>query len=115
MKIRLPLFAVSILTVFMLVACGGNSGQQNQTNTSAVETSSDLTTADMLYKKNCLSCHAADLSGKVGPSLKDIGSKLSKEEIIERITLGRSGMPSFKNRLSEQDIEALGSWLADKK
>ncbi|MEC0239839.1 cytochrome c [Paenibacillus dokdonensis] len=115
MKMRLPLFAVSIITVFILAACGSHSNQQNQTNTAVIETESDLTAVDMLYKKNCLSCHAADLSGKVGPNLKEIGSKLSKEEIIERITLGRSGMPSFKNRLSEQDIEALGSWLADKK
>ncbi|WP_152397644.1 c-type cytochrome [Paenibacillus cellulositrophicus] len=112
MKMRLSLFAVSIITVLMLAACGGNSSQQNQTNTAAVETDSE---ADMLYKKNCLSCHAADLSGKVGPSLKEIESKLSKEEIMERITLGRGGMPSFKSRLSEQEIEALGSWLADKK
>lgn len=112
MKMRLSLFAVSIITVLMLAACGGNSSQQNQTNTAAVEIDSE---ANMLYKKNCLSCHAADLSGKVGPSLKEIGSKLSKEEIMERITLGRGGMPSFKSRLSEQEIESLGSWLADKK
>ncbi|GIP26133.1 hypothetical protein J23TS9_12630 [Paenibacillus sp. J23TS9] len=69
----------------------------------------------MLYKKSCLSCHAADLSGIVGPSLKEIGSKLTKEEIVERMTMGRGGMPSFKSRLSEQDIDTLGSWLADKK
>lgn len=115
MRMRMPLLTVSIIAVFMLAACGSHSGQQNQTNTAVVETDSDITGADMLYKKSCLSCHAADLSGKVGPSLQEIGSKLSKEEIVERITMGRGGMPSFKSRLSEQDIEALGSWLADKK
>lgn len=115
MRMRLPLFTVSIITVIMLAACGSDSSQQDQTNTAVVETDSDSNGAEMLYKKSCLSCHAADLSGMVGPSLKEIGSKLSKEEIVERITLGRAGMPSFKSRLSEQDIEALGSWLADKK
>ncbi|MDR9748584.1 c-type cytochrome [Paenibacillus taichungensis] len=114
MRKRLSLFTVSIVTVLALAACEGNSSQQKQAGPDAATTDSDSSTTGT-YKQYCLSCHAADLSGKVGPSLKTIGSRLSKEEIMEKITTGTGGMPSFRNRLSEQDIDALGSWLANKK
>lgn len=115
MRKSLALFTVSIVTVLALAACGDNSSQQDQTGPVSAATDSDSSTTGTLYKQFCLSCHATDLSGKVGPSLKTIGSRLSKEEIMEKITTGTGGMPSFKNRLSEQDIDALGSWLANKK
>ncbi|WP_304518289.1 cytochrome c [Cohnella sp. REN36] len=114
MRIRLILFTISIVTVLALAACGGHSSRQKQDGPTAT-TDSDSSMTSTLYKQNCLSCHAADLSGKVGPNLKTIGSRLSKEEIAEKITKGTGGMPSFQKRLSAEDIDAIASWLADKK
>lgn len=114
MRLRLIIFTITIVSVLALAACGSNSSRQKESGPAAT-TDSDSSMTSALYKQNCLSCHAADLSGKVGPSLKTIGSRLSKEEIAEKITKGTGGMPSFQKRLSAQDIDAIASWLADKK
>lgn len=72
----------------------------------------DAAAAEAIYKKNCVGCHAADLSGGVGPNLQTAGGKLSSEEIKKRITNGGGGMPAYKDQLSSADIDALTSWLA---
>ncbi|MGG1660021.1 c-type cytochrome [Brevibacillus sp. NRS-1366] len=68
-----------------------------------------------LYKKQCLSCHAADLGGLVGPSLQQVGTRLTEEQIMEKIRDGAKGMPSFEKLLSPEDLEALAQWLSTKK
>ncbi|TDL53824.1 cytochrome c [Paenibacillus dendritiformis] len=69
-------------------------------------------TAMTIYKKQCLSCHAADLSGRVGPSLQEIGSKMSEQQLIDTIQDGTKGMPAFKKVLRADEIETLGQWLS---
>ena len=62
----------------------------------------------------CSGCHtlaAAGASGTVGPNLDD--AKPSKELAIDRVTNGRGGMPSFKGQLSEAQIEAVATFVAE--
>lgn len=62
----------------------------------------------------CSGCHtlaAAGASGTVGPNLDD--AKPSKALAIDRITNGRGGMPSFKGQLSEAQIEAVATYVAE--
>ena len=62
----------------------------------------------------CSGCHtlaAAGSSGTVGPNLDD--AKPSKELAIDRVTNGRGGMPSFKGQLSEAQIEAVATFVAE--
>lgn len=62
----------------------------------------------------CSSCHtlaAAGASGTVGPNLDD--AKPSKELALDRITNGLGGMPAFKGQLSEAQIEAVATFVAD--
>ncbi|GIO06383.1 hypothetical protein J31TS6_24110 [Brevibacillus reuszeri] len=68
--------------------------------------------AATLYKKHCLSCHAADLSGLVGPSLEQVGTKLTEEQIVEIMNDGAPGMPSFAKMLSQDEMEAVAGWLS---
>jgi menaquinol-cytochrome c reductase cytochrome b/c subunit len=73
-----------------------------------------------LYKKSsCVACHAADLKGgPAAPTLRAIGDKLSKEEILAIIDKGiGSTMPAQRDQLtgkgfSSADIDQLASWLA---
>ena len=61
----------------------------------------------------CIGCHtlkAADATGTVGPNLDD--AKPSKELVIDRVTNGRGGMPSFKGQLSEAQIEAVATFVS---
>ena len=62
----------------------------------------------------CSGCHtlaAAGASGNVGPNLDE--AKPSKELAIDRVTNGRGGMPSFKGQLSDAQIEAVATFVAE--
>jgi cbb3-type cytochrome c oxidase subunit III len=61
----------------------------------------------------CTGCHtlaAAGSTGTVGPNLDD--AKPSKELVIDRVTNGQGGMPSFKGQLSEAQIEAVADYVS---
>jgi cbb3-type cytochrome c oxidase subunit III len=60
----------------------------------------------------CTGCHtlkAAGSTGTVGPNLDE--AKPSKELVIDRVTNGQGGMPSFKGQLSEAQIEAVADYV----
>jgi len=61
----------------------------------------------------CGSCHtlkAAGASGTVGPNLDE--KKLSISEIIDWVTNGKGGMPSYRDQLSRQQIEDVAAFIA---
>ena len=61
----------------------------------------------------CIGCHtlkAASATGTVGPNLDQ--AKPSKELVIDRVTNGRGGMPSFKGQLSQAQIEAVATFVS---
>ncbi len=61
----------------------------------------------------CTGCHtlaAAGSHGTVGPNLDD--AKPSKELVIDRVTNGMGGMPSFKGQLSEAQIQAVAEYVS---
>jgi cbb3-type cytochrome c oxidase subunit III len=61
----------------------------------------------------CVGCHtlaAAGATGTVGPNLDD--AKPSKELVIDRVTNGQGGMPSFKGQLSQAQIEAVATFVS---
>jgi cbb3-type cytochrome c oxidase subunit III len=61
----------------------------------------------------CTGCHtlkAAGSTGTVGPNLDE--AKPSKELVIDRVTNGQGGMPSFKGQLSEAQIEAVADYVS---
>lgn len=74
---------------------------------------------DIYKKSTCVGCHATDLKGQSGmPSLRGIGDKHSKDEIMNII---RNGYPpgmsgqyeaNIQRGLTEQDLDALSTWLA---
>ncbi|RLD68108.1 MAG: hypothetical protein DRI84_00555 [Bacteroidetes bacterium] len=69
-------------------------------------------TGNDLFQKNCASCHGEKLQGKppTFPSLLNIESKLSKEEVNKLLETGRGVMPSFAH-LSQQDRVAITGFL----
>ena len=61
----------------------------------------------------CTGCHtlkAAGSTGTVGPNLDE--AKPSKDLVIDRVTNGQGGMPSFKGQLSEAQIEAVADYVS---
>ncbi|WP_233146944.1 c-type cytochrome [Paenibacillus selenitireducens] len=96
----------------MLVATGCGQGASNQTKRTADSTPAEAEAA-AIYKKQCLACHAADLSGRVGPNLQEVGSKWSEEQLADIIRDGAKGMPAFKKVLQTEEIDSLATWLSN--
>ncbi|WP_374019259.1 cytochrome c [Paenibacillus thiaminolyticus] len=97
-----------IAMAFALAACGATDRQGSEAGAAASGEADAMT----IYKKQCLSCHAADLSGRVGPSLQEIGSKMSAQQLVDTIQDGAKGMPAFKKVLRADEIETLAQWLS---
>jgi len=64
-------------------------------------------------KAGCASCHTlkdADATGTVGPNLDE--AKPSKDLAVERVTNGKPPMPPFKGQLSDQEIDAVATYVS---
>jgi YVTN family beta-propeller protein len=85
---------------------GGHSEEHSH---SAESVSSE----ELIYKKACLSCHASDLKGGVGPDISAIGGKMTDAELTELIKNGRGMMPS--NLVTDEEAASLAKWLSEKK
>ncbi|MFS0750812.1 c-type cytochrome [Oceanobacillus sp. 1P07AA] len=88
--------------VLTLGACG------NADNDTATE---NLDPGEEVYRNNCASCHANDLSGSGGPSLVGVGSKYTQDEIAEIVTKGKGSMPPMN--VEGQNLEELTNWLSE--
>lgn len=66
-----------------------------------------------IYVQVCARCHAADLSGGVGPALGPGSSAAEQtdEFLVQTITDGRGRMPSFRQTLSAEQIERVVGFL----
>ena len=61
----------------------------------------------------CGSCHtlsAAGTNGTIGPNLDE--TKPAKDLVVERVTNGMGAMPSFKDSLTEEQIQAVADFVA---
>ncbi len=100
---------VIVISIGVLAACSG--GERSDSGHKGVLANPNHEEAIAIYKSQCMSCHATDLSGRVGPSLQKIGSKLTPDEIVHIIRNGGKGMPAFSKLMKEQDIQSLAKWL----
>ncbi|MCZ7590401.1 MAG: c-type cytochrome [Gaiella sp.] len=130
---RRPLAALSLLlAVLALVAagCGGEEvtatpetvvGSLPEPTTTgatedlpALELEGDAAAGEKVFASaGCAACHtlaAANATGTVGPDLDQ--AKPSFELSVERITLGRGGMPPFEDQLEPQQIADVSQFIA---
>jgi cytochrome c-type protein NapC len=63
----------------------------------------------------CATCHAIDgKGGTSGPSLSDVGKRLSKEqlaEVVQKIRAGKSSMPPLPPETTDQQVKDLTDFL----
>jgi cytochrome c551 len=120
---RLKLVIVIAAVAISVSACGSSKsstpgGTGKAAATPPVETNETYIKASELFQKtNCISCHAIDLSGKVGPktNLQKIGATRSAEQIANKIRTGGGGMPVYESKLTPEEISLLAEWLSSKK
>lgn len=132
-KTWIALFSMLMLAL-VLAACGGGGDNGNDTGTNndngaATEDKNedgngdvggnaaadyDADEASATFQQNCSSCHGGNLEGASGPALDAVGSKYSKDEILDIIENGKgSGMPA--GLIQGDEAENVAAWLADKK
>jgi mono/diheme cytochrome c family protein len=129
---RLALIAAALVVAFPVAGCGGGDDEDTapeNVETTATETGGGggggTTTAEeggegdaakgkeIFAAQGCGSCHTladAGSSGTVGPNLDD--AKPSFDTVVERVTNGSGVMPSFKDKLSEQEIKDVATYVS---
>ena len=87
---------------------GGNA------NLPALNLKGDATAGKSVFASaGCTACHTlkdAGATGTVGPNLDD--AKPSFELVVERVTLGKGVMPSFKGKLKDQQIADVAQYVS---
>lgn len=66
-----------------------------------------------IFAANCGSCHTladAGTSGAVGPNLDD--AKPPKDLVVDRVTNGKGGMPSFADSLDADQIQTVADYVS---
>ena len=105
---KFKIYAVLIFIVFAVFACANNTSKRREFNI----TESKSYEASM-FRQNCAICHGQEANGKemedkIIPSLRygEAATK-SEEEIYLQIKEGKEAMPSFKNQLTEEEIQKM--------
>jgi mono/diheme cytochrome c family protein len=128
----LALVALVLAVGFAAVGCGGEEEAtptpDTVTGTTTETTTSETTTTEtepggegdpvagkevFLGNSGCGTCHTladAGTSGTVGPVLDD--TTPSYDLVVDRVTNGLGGMPSFSSTLSEEDIQNVAAYVS---
>ena len=105
----LKIFVVSFVVACFIAACVQTKSKRRDGIVIAESKSYEAS----LYRQHCAICHGTEaygkeIDGKFVPSLRfgDIENK-SEQEIYEQIAHGKLPMPSFKNQLTEDEIQKM--------
>jgi len=91
------------------------TAQQQSTEAEAPAAAQQQVDAAALYTELCSVCHASDGTGGIGPDLTgDYKFGRAISDVKQSITAGRpGGMPGFGTQLSQQEIDALSSYVVE--
>ena len=95
------------------VTAEGTQAEAGGTTTGEPAAKGDATAGKKIFaEQGCGGCHVledAGTSGSVGPNLDE--AKPSLELAIDRVTNGKPPMPAFKDKLSEQEILDVATYV----
>ncbi|WML47486.1 cytochrome c [Neobacillus sp. PS3-34] len=63
-----------------------------------------------IYKTTCVACHGDQYQGVVGPTLKGVGKKYSKAQLMDIVQHGRGAMPS--GLVPAENAGKMADWLS---
>jgi cytochrome c6 len=103
-KIRAWLLAFTAALV--VAGCGGSDGDK-ATPAPAANAGKEL------FVQNCSNCHTladAGTKGQVGPNLDQL--RPGPDLVTKQVTNGGGGMPSFANKLSQEQIKQVADYVS---
>jgi cytochrome c550 len=109
------IMGLGIVLVFFLSFKGlGDSKQLAKGNEKGTSGSDQAQTVSQkpedIYKSTCIGCHGDQYQGGMGPSLKGVGKKVSKDQIKQYITQGKGNMPP--GLVKPEQAEAMAEWVS---
>jgi mono/diheme cytochrome c family protein len=117
--VRARTVSVSLLAALALAftlgfsACGGDD--DDAAGTTAAGTGGGAADGAAVFASaGCGGCHtleAAGSSGQTGPNLDEL--KPSQDQVATQVREGGGGMPSFADRLSDDEIDAVAQYVSD--
>jgi mono/diheme cytochrome c family protein len=124
MKVHVAVLLLGLITSFS----AGCKQQQGSTNNGVKPTPSAAATPDVFaaargtFAKDCQECHGVD--GKGGPVKLADGTRLRvpslreghalrhpNSEFVKQITQGGDGMPAFKDKLNQQQVDEMINFI----
>ncbi|WP_181350632.1 cytochrome c550 [Thalassobacillus sp. CUG 92003] len=108
------LIAVLGILVMIVISAVGTNQQEAIEEGDSGEQSEEQASSDPeeIFQNNCAQCHGSDLSGGNGPALQDVGSSLSKDDILGVIQEGPGAMPA--NAVQGEEADLVAEWLSKK-
>jgi ubiquinol-cytochrome c reductase cytochrome b subunit len=71
--------------------------------------------SQLFYVKGCQYCHTVNgKGGQRGPDLSDVGSRLSKQQITQRILNGGTNMPAYAATMNPGALNLLVDFLSSR-
>ena len=118
MKKKLLTLLMGTALVMGLAACGGGNDDtaKDTSKDTSKDTGTETASSDAgakIFNQKCSSCHGGDLTGGMGPNLTKVGSRYSKDEILNIIANGKGQMPA--KVITGDDANQVAEWLAAKK
>ncbi len=110
------LFVVLIGGVVMAVSLSDDTTSQtvasdSQTGASGAEVEQDVDSSGLgkdVYAASCSACHGANGEGVVGPTFKEVTTRIPDAALhVLVVNEGRGAMPSFKATLTPEEIDAV--------
>jgi cytochrome c550 len=106
------IFVFGIGLMFLLSFKGlGDMDELANEKEGGTETEQVAKAPEDIYSGSCIGCHGDQYQGGMGPALKGVGDRLSKDEIKETITNGRGNMPA--GLVKPEEADAMADWLAN--
>src|SRR5699024_4011147 len=92
------------------------SGNTEENNTEDGNTATgDVDNGKQVYKDNCLACHGSDgVGGHNGPNLRESQMTGDLDAVIKQVTEGSGNMPAFGDKLSEEEILDVATYVNEK-
>jgi ubiquinol-cytochrome c reductase cytochrome b subunit len=124
---RRPLAAVALILVFIMVVTLSLAGARSDWSPNfdvqplppqvvGAASGPQFEGAKLFDGKACLNCHrVGEYGGRRGPNLTLIGDKLSRAQLILRISNGGRNMPAYAGYLSPKEMDELVTFLESRK